>query len=70
MHCLKIEEFSLITSTPNYCCQAITCGNKIKELYWENTNKLLEIPGYQGIKAGFTTNAGACLCCSYFLNEK
>ena len=41
MHCLKIKEFALIVSTPNYYCSAITCENKKKELYWENTNKLL-----------------------------
>jgi D-alanyl-D-alanine carboxypeptidase (penicillin-binding protein 5/6) len=30
-------------------------------LFWKNTNKLLGTEGYDGIKTGTTTAAGACL---------
>ncbi len=32
-----------------------------RNLVWKNTNRLLEIEGYQGIKTGTTSAAGACL---------
>ena len=28
---------------------------------WRNTNRLLKIDGYAGVKTGTTDNAGACL---------
>jgi serine-type D-Ala-D-Ala carboxypeptidase (penicillin-binding protein 5/6) len=35
---------------------------------WENTNKLIDKTGYDGIKTGITDNAGACLATSYRKN--
>jgi D-alanyl-D-alanine carboxypeptidase (penicillin-binding protein 5/6) len=35
-----------------------------RELRWFNTNKLLAIPGYDGIKTGETNSAGSCLVAS------
>lgn len=32
-----------------------------RNIVWKNTNKLLEMDGYSGIKTGTTTAAGACL---------
>jgi D-alanyl-D-alanine carboxypeptidase (penicillin-binding protein 5/6) len=32
-----------------------------REVVWNNTNKLLGIEGYAGIKTGTTTPAGCCL---------
>jgi D-alanyl-D-alanine carboxypeptidase (penicillin-binding protein 5/6) len=31
---------------------------------WKNTNRLLSIDGYHGVKTGTTTPAGACLVSS------
>ena len=43
-----------------------------KYVYWKNTNKLLDIPGYYGLKTGITSNAGGCLasCFEYKYNYK
>ena len=35
-------------------------GNQ-RHVLWKNTNKLLAIDGYQGVKTGTTSAAGACL---------
>ncbi|HET6425130.1 MAG TPA: peptidoglycan-binding protein [Planctomycetaceae bacterium] len=32
-----------------------------REIVWKNTNKLLDIDGYEGVKTGTTDAAGACL---------
>ncbi|MFK7818628.1 MAG: serine hydrolase, partial [Planctomycetaceae bacterium] len=32
-----------------------------RNVVWKNTNRLLSIEGYDGVKTGTTTNAGACL---------
>lgn len=36
-----------------------------KDVMWENTNKLLGIEGFLGVKTGITPSAGPCLT-SYF----
>jgi D-alanyl-D-alanine carboxypeptidase (penicillin-binding protein 5/6) len=36
-------------------------GGYERNLVWKNTNKLLAIDGYSGVKTGTTTAAGACL---------
>src|SRR4029078_11935325 len=36
-------------------------GGYERNIVWENTNKLLAIDGYSGVKTGTTTAAGACL---------
>ena len=36
---------------------------------WCNSNKLLGLPGFGGVKTGITTTAGSCLCV-YFTNTK
>ena len=35
---------------------------------WYNSNKLLDLPGFEGVKTGITTTAGSCLCV-YFKNK-
>ena len=43
----------------------VTGANDVKRtLEWNNTNKLLDIEGYDGIKTGTTTAAGSCLVAS------
>ena len=36
-------------------------GGYEREIVWKNTNRLLAIDGYSGVKTGTTTPAGACL---------
>jgi D-alanyl-D-alanine carboxypeptidase (penicillin-binding protein 5/6) len=36
-------------------------GGDERNIVWKNTNKLLAIDGYSGVKTGTTTAAGACL---------
>ena len=36
---------------------------------WHNSNKLLGLPGFGGVKTGITTTAGSCLCV-YFTNKQ
>jgi D-alanyl-D-alanine carboxypeptidase len=35
---------------------------------WHNSNKLLTVPGFKGVKTGITQTAGSCLSV-YFENE-
>ena len=34
-------------------------------MVWQNSNKLLGIEGFKGVKTGITQNAGPCLCILY-----
>ena len=36
----------------------------VRDASWKNTNQLLEIGGYDGIKTGTTNSAGYCLVAS------
>ncbi len=36
-------------------------GGYTRNVVWKNSNRLLAIKGYDGVKTGTTTNAGACL---------
>src|SRR6476661_6977091 len=36
-------------------------GGYERNVAWKNTNKLLSIEGYSGVKTGTTTGAGACI---------
>jgi D-alanyl-D-alanine carboxypeptidase (penicillin-binding protein 5/6) len=41
-----------------------------REIRWQNTNQLLMIPGYDGIKTGETNSAGSCLVSSGHRGER
>ena len=47
--------------TRNYACTVEGAPGYLREIAWENTNQLLGIEGYQGVKTGTTSAAGACL---------
>jgi D-alanyl-D-alanine carboxypeptidase len=34
-------------------------------MVWQNSNKLLGIEGFKGVKTGITQTAGPCLCILY-----
>lgn len=53
-----------IVSTRRYVYNVATPDGGSRELVWKNTNQLLEIEGYDGLKTGTTTAAGACLVAS------
>ncbi|MDB5386667.1 MAG: dacC [Planctomycetaceae bacterium] len=42
-------------------CRLSGPGGYHRNVIWKNTNKLLEIEGYQGLKTGTTNAAGSCL---------
>lgn len=50
-----------VVSTRRHECIAKGAEGYTRRILWENTNQLLEIEGYLGIKTGTTDAAGACL---------
>lgn len=53
-----------IIATRRYVYQVQTPDGGSREVVWRNTNQLLGIEGYDGLKTGTTTAAGACLVAS------
>jgi D-alanyl-D-alanine carboxypeptidase (penicillin-binding protein 5/6) len=45
-------------------------GGYQRNLKWKNTNELLDIEGYEGVKTGTTDAAGACLVSKSKRGEK
>lgn len=58
---MKNETFATCVQTRRYKCAVTDKDGQKREVTWTNTNKLLDIEGYEGIKTGTTTAAGACL---------
>ncbi|MEQ8762308.1 MAG: D-alanyl-D-alanine carboxypeptidase family protein [Planctomycetota bacterium] len=58
------ERLRKIVATPSYRCRLEGPDGAQREVVWRNTNRLLEIEGYDGIKTGTTAGAGACLVSS------
>ncbi|CAD8050265.1 unnamed protein product [Paramecium sonneborni] len=55
---LQNEQFQKIVKTQSYYCEIQNqLQNTSRELYWENTNKLLQ-QGFKGVKTGITKEAG------------
>jgi len=50
-----------VMQTRQHGCQVVGPGGYRRNLKWKNTNELLDIEGYEGIKTGTTDAAGACL---------
>ena len=61
---IKKLEFLKICKTTAYITKVWSKDRGFKELYWENTNKLLD-HGFEGVKTGATPNAGPCLSALY-----
>lgn len=61
---MKDERFRKYVSTPRHECDVATPDGGTRKAVWENTNKLLDIEGYEGVKTGTTTPAGNCLVAS------
>jgi D-alanyl-D-alanine carboxypeptidase (penicillin-binding protein 5/6) len=58
---LELPLFRQITSTRQHGTTVTGKGGYQRNLVWKNTNRLLGIEGYQGVKTGTTGAAGACL---------
>lgn len=58
--------FREIVSTPKYTGKVFSGSKKptTRAITWENSNKLLKLGGYDGVKTGMTDLAGYCLVAS------
>jgi D-alanyl-D-alanine carboxypeptidase (penicillin-binding protein 5/6) len=57
----KMERFRSYVATRQFGCAVTGPGGYVRHVLWKNTNRLLPIEGYEGVKTGTTTAAGACL---------
>ncbi|MCA9213502.1 MAG: serine hydrolase [Planctomycetales bacterium] len=57
----KLELFRELSSTRQFGCVAKSQAGYERNVIWKNTNELLNIEGYSGVKTGTTSAAGACL---------
>lgn len=62
--CMKDERFRGYVRTVEQRCTVAGPDGSPREVVWKNTNQLLGIEGYDGIKTGTTSAAGACLAAS------
>ncbi|RIK80912.1 MAG: hypothetical protein DCC67_08710 [Planctomycetota bacterium] len=63
-HALKLPLFREVVGAAQYGCTVKGPGGYERNVLWKNTNHLLRIEGYDGVKTGTTTAAGACLVSS------
>jgi len=61
---MQDPRFRKVVSTERYIGQVHTPAGTPREYTWLNTNKLLALPGYTGVKTGTTITAGSCLVSS------
>lgn len=58
---MQFDLFREIVAMPRYGCTVIGPGGYRRNVVWRNSNRLLGIEGYDGVKTGTTNAAGACL---------
>ena len=56
--------FAAVVATPRRGATLVDAAGQARNVVWTNTNKLLEFEGYDGVKTGTTSGAGACLVAS------
>ncbi|HYH68392.1 MAG TPA: serine hydrolase [Urbifossiella sp.] len=61
---LRDELFRTIVTTRRHSCTVTAADGTTRTLVWDNTNRLLGIEGYDGVKTGTTNAAGSCLVAS------
>jgi D-alanyl-D-alanine carboxypeptidase (penicillin-binding protein 5/6) len=61
---LQNERFAEYVSTPHYATTVTTPDGGTRAVEWTNTNRLLKIEGFDGVKTGTTDQAGTCLVSS------
>ena len=60
-HAMQSETFRQIVATRQHGYRVSGPGGYQRNVVWKNTNRLLPIDGYSGVKTGTTQAAGACL---------
>ena len=58
---MKLPEFRKRVASRQHGSTVRGPGGYFRNMLWKNTNRLLTIDGYLGVKTGTTTAAGACL---------
>jgi D-alanyl-D-alanine carboxypeptidase (penicillin-binding protein 5/6) len=58
---MQIPRFREYVNTPQHGCSLTSTSGYQRNVVWKNTNRLLGIEGYAGVKTGTTSAAGACL---------
>ena len=58
---LELPRFRDYVTCRQHGCEVTGMGGYKRNIKWENTNRLLGIEGYMGMKTGTTDAAGACL---------
>jgi len=66
---MQNERFRRYVSTRRHECKINTGDDSHRVAVWSNTNRLLGIGGYHGVKTGTTGGAGACLVSSGVRNN-
>lgn len=66
----KDSLYRKLVATRQYACTVESQQGYRRNIIWRNTNRLLEIEGYDGAKTGTTDAAGACLVASGSRDEK
>ena len=60
----KLPRFSHYVATRQRGCTVVGTSGYRRHVVWKNTNRLLPLRGYDGVKTGTTSAAGACLVSS------
>jgi D-alanyl-D-alanine carboxypeptidase (penicillin-binding protein 5/6) len=63
-HALAEPAFATVVKTRRHGSTVVDGQEKRRDVAWTNTNHLLEIDGYDGVKTGTTSGAGTCLVAS------
>jgi D-alanyl-D-alanine carboxypeptidase (penicillin-binding protein 5/6) len=63
-HAMQNAAFRQYVQTRRHRTEITDAKGERRTQTWDNTNKLLDIEGYDGIKTGTTTAAGSCLVAS------
>ena len=58
---IQLPLYCQYINTRQHGCTLVGAGGYQRNIVWKNTNQLLGIEGYRGIKTGTTSAAGACL---------
>jgi D-alanyl-D-alanine carboxypeptidase (penicillin-binding protein 5/6) len=58
---LQNDQFRRYVQARQHAVKVVGPGGYSRNVVWKNTNKLLEIAGYTGVKTGTTDAAGSCL---------
>ncbi len=61
---LTDPNFAAVVSTRKHGCALVDAHGERRNVVWKNTNHLLDIEGYDGVKTGTTSGAGTCLVAS------